>query len=324
MDCLEVIIKYPHIDRLDFEDYLNCNPDLKDAFDGDIERAKRHWQERGRFEGRSWKINNVDYEKVKKYIKDNVKCDNISARFNMITSLYNERNAERLQEYILTLKMNISNSLINRIYVFYDYSNGWNSEIMKLLCHENVSVIEYNGRPSFRDIFEFSNIIGQGKWIVCNGDIVPSLDFQRLPVEWPKKNGNNSLLSITRWEFISEDEMSIFNLGGKIPNILSQDTWVYESPLNYPSELNQVKIGEMLCDSNLNYLFKLHNLPIYNPCLDLRTFHIHFQNARSYKSGDMSNKLFKHSWTGYEDFFELIRQDKTAPCVEACRLEDIK
>jgi hypothetical protein len=251
----------------------------------------------------------------------------------MITSLYNEKNSDRLKEYLLALNLNIFNQLINRIYVFYDYSNGCNYEIEKLMSHEKVSVIEYNGRPSFRELFEFSNIIGSGKWIVCNGDIVPSLDFGKLLTrEWPKKNGNNIILSITRWEFVSEDDISIFHLGGRMPNVLSQDTWVYEAPLNYPSELNQVRMGEMLCDSNLNYLFKLHNLSIYNPCLDLRTFHIHFQNARSYVSSDTSKKMFNFSWAGHEGetwkdtiqrIINLMETEPTAPCVEACRLESI-
>jgi hypothetical protein len=131
------------------------------------------------------------------------------------------------------------------------------------------------------------------------------------------------LLSLTRWEFVSEDDIGIFSLAGVVPNILSQDAWVYEAPFDYPSELKDVQLGTMLCDSNLSYFFKLNKFPIYNPCLDLRMFHIHFQNCRSYNMGDMSNRKFPYKWTGYHDF-ELIKDDPRAPCVEACRLEDIK
>lgn len=319
MDCL--VIKFPNSNRIDFQDYLDYNPDLKKAFGDDIIRAKYHWEGHGKYEGRSIKLKDVDYEKVEDFIRDEIACGSYGGQcFNMITSLYNETNPERLKEYILTLRLNIAHQYINRIYVFYDMSTGWNSEICDLCEKWNVSLIEYYGRPSFRELFEFSNIVGSEgeKWIVCNGDIVPSLDFGYFLT----RDFAGKMISLTRWEFISEDEMSVFNFGGRIPNILSQDTWVYETPLKYPKELKDVRMGTMLCDSNLNYLFKLHNLPIYNPCLDLRTFHIHFQNARSYSSGDMSNKLFEHHWTGYEDF-ELIRYEPTAPCVEPCRLEDI-
>jgi hypothetical protein len=293
-------------------------------FGNNIGRAKAHWQSTGRFEGRNFKLKNVDYDKVERFIGDDILWGHEGERFNIITSLYNESDSKRFKEYVLALKMNQRNTLINRIYVFYDIRKGgskwynflksWTSD-----ADGKISVIECYGRPSFADMFSFSNMVGTGKWIVCNGDIVVSSDFAKLmDIDLKGK-----LLSITRWELISEDDMSIFHLAGRMPNILSQDCWVYEAPLNFPIDLEKVKMGEMLCDSNLNYLFKLNKLPIYNPCLDLRTFHIHFQNARSYSSGDTSNKLFEHSWTGYEDF-ELIRYDSTAPCVEACRLEDIR
>jgi hypothetical protein len=316
------MIKYPDIDRIDFEDYLRSNPDFAKAFGSDQVRARKHWHSNGRFEGRNFRLKDVDYERVEKFVLDDIRCGSYSGPdFNMITSLYNEEDPQRLQEYALTLKLNIRHQLINRIYVFYDMSNGWNSELGSLFDNHKVSLIEYYGRPSFRELFEFSNIVGyEGcNWIVCNGDIVPSWDFCRLAIH---ERLAGKMMSVTRWNLMSEDKLSIFSLGGKIPNILSQDTWVYQTPLKYPEELKDVRMGEMLCDSNLNYFFKVYNLPIFNPCLDLRTFHIHFQNCRSYSPGDQSKKLFPHSWAGHEDF-ELIRHDPHAPSVEVCRLEDI-
>jgi hypothetical protein len=317
------LVKFPDSNRIDFQDYLDSHEDLKKAFGDDIWQARMHWENNGKFEGRSVKLKNIDYEKVEDFIVDKISVGSWGGPFlNMVTSLYNEENPDRLKEYVLALKMNIRNQLIDRIYVFYDMSNGWNSEIGRLLEDYKVSWIEVYGRPSFRDLFEFTNIVGDGlTWMVCNGDIVPSWDFCRVAC---LDDLGDRMLSITRWEFISENEMSVFSLGGRIPNILSQDSWVYQTPLKYPEELRKVKMGTMLCDSNLNYLFKKHNLPIYNPCLDLRTFHIHFQNARSYSPGDMSNKLFPYTWKGCEDFVEETRYEPDAPCVEACRLEDIK
>ena len=58
-----------------------------------------------------------------------------------------------------------------------------------------------------------------------------------------------------------------------VDNIFSHDTWVFKSPMKYPIHIN-IHLGEMFCDSYLNY--KLSKIPYkcYNLSKDINCLHI--------------------------------------------------
>ena len=288
------MIKYPNPSRVDFEDYLNSYPDLQQAFGNDVNKARAHWRTNGRFEGRHIRLLDIDYKKIEQYVTKTYHKRHNDLSFNILTSLYADKNPHRAEEYKLALQLNLENPHVNQVHVLWDNHGG---EIEHYIPpHEKMTVTSHDGRPSFKTLFEYCNSQEtHALWCVCNGDIVVTDDIHKLqPI-----NMNNNLLALTRWEFVSETDISIFHEHER-PNKYSQDTWCFKSPILVPSELELIHMGEVACDSKLSDVYKHYQREIYNPCVDIKTLHMHMQNSRT-QTYDVAN-------AGY---------------VEHCRLENI-
>lgn len=269
------MIKYPEHSRIDFEDYLKSYPDLQQAFGSDVNKAKQHWITNGRFEGRHIRLQDIDYKKIEQHVTETYHnhCNDLSV--NILTSLYLDKNPQRAEEYKLALRLNLKNSHVGHIHVLWDSNNGDIEHFVE--PHEKLTVIPFNGRPSFKTLFDYCNTQElHALWCVCNGDIVITDDIHKLQ----SINMNNNLLALTRWEFVSETDISIFHEHER-PNKYSQDTWCFKTPVLVPSELELIKMGKVACDSHLSNVYKHYQQFIYNPCMDIKTLHIHLQNSRT-------------------------------------------
>jgi hypothetical protein len=177
-------------------------------------------------------------------------------------------------EYKLALELNLKNKCIKHIYVIWDDSTGNYQDYFPQ--HDKVTVINYNNRPSFQYMFNLCNeILNQELCCLCNGDIVLTGDISKLK----SLNMRDKLLSLTRWEFVSEKDIEIFNYNGE-PNIYSQDTWIFKTPVTVPGELELIQIGTVNCDCKLTKIYKHYQFDMYNPCMDIKTLHLHLQNTR--------------------------------------------
>tara|TARA_R110002167_G_scaffold21345_2_gene77733 strand:+ start:941 stop:1816 length:876 start_codon:yes stop_codon:yes gene_type:complete len=281
------MIKYPDLNRIDFNDYLKSYPDLRQEFGNNVNMAKRHWIINGRFEGRFVKLNNINYKYIKHYITETYHSHHNKTSVNILTSLYVDKNPLRAKEYKLALQLNLKNPHVNHVYVFWDNPGDGTGIGHFLPKHEKLTIIPHRGRPSFKTLFELCNSRADSKlWCVCNGDIVITDDIHKLQ----SINMNNKLLALTRWEFISETDISIFHEHER-PNKYSQDTWCFKSPILVPSELELIRMGEVACDSKLSDVYKHYQREIYNPCMDIKTLHMHMQNSRT-QSYDVVNAGF--------------------------------
>jgi hypothetical protein len=288
------MIKYPEPTRVDFKDYLNSYPDLQQAFGNDTSKARQHWINNGRFEGRHIRLQNIDYKKIEQHVTGIYHNHYNDLSVNILTSLYVDKNPLRAEEYKLALQLNLKNPHVNHVHVLWDNCGG---EIEHYIPpHEKLTVTSHGGRPSFKTLFEYCNSQEtHALWCVCNGDIVVTDDIHKLQ----SINMNNNLLALTRWEFISETDISVFHEHER-PNKYSQDTWCFKSPILVPSELELIYMGQVACDSKLSDVYKHYQHGIYNPCVDIKTLHMHMQNSRT-QTYDVAN-------AGY---------------VEHCRLENI-
>lgn len=310
-------IKYPDANRVDFLDYLNSYADLQRAFGRSVNSARAHWLDCGRFEGRNIKIKYVDYNLVETYIKENfTNFNNTSQKVNLITSLYDEPDPVRRQEYIYALKLNIQNPLIEKIYIFYEPSladpdGGTKTyhddvELTTIMEHQKVEVIHFYERPSFDDLINYSNTKPQGIWMISNADIIHTPDIEKIF----KINLHNKLLALTRWDFVSETEITPYHAFDRV-NTISQDTWIYKTPLQYPDSLVKYKLGELACDCFISRDFKQHDIHVYNPCMDIKTLHLHFQNSRTQDYSETSQKILETQF------------NNVWPTVSVCDINDI-
>ena len=269
------MIKYPDVSRVDFEDYLRSYPDLQHAFGNDVTKAKQHWVTNGRFEGRHIRLLDMDYKKIEQYVTKTYHEHHNDLSVNILTSLYLDENPHRAEEYKLALQLNLKNPHVNHVYVLWDNCGGKIDHYIK--PHEKLTVLSHDGRPSFKTLFEYCNTQERhALWCVCNGDIVITDDVHKLQ----SINMNNNILALTRWEFVSETDISVFHEHER-PNKYSQDTWCFKTPVLIPSELELINMGKVACDSHLSNVYKHYQQFIYNPCIDIKTLHVHLQNSRT-------------------------------------------
>jgi hypothetical protein len=287
--------KYPDPERIDFFDYICSYSDVQDfskcELGYSVKLAKKHWLDLGRYQCRHIKFKNVDYSELESYILENHMPVNSIKKINVVTSMYYEKDEKRLEEYQLALKLNIMNPAIGSIVVFYEPKNGEKFEDI-YPTSSKVSIINCNQRPSFGEIFDYTNK-KPGLWVIANADIFLSNDFS----VFQSFDFKNKLIALTRWDFISEKEISTFNYLGK-PNEYSQDAWIYKSPISYPQPVSDIGLGQILCDSNICHLFSIDGYSILNPCNDIKILHIHLQNSRkqSYEGlNGAKEKMFKGS-----------------------------
>ena len=284
------LIKYPDDSRIDYDYYIATNKDIKNIQNINIEIAKNHWLKYGQYEGRMYKLLDVDYNIIKNYIKDFTNNSyTASIFFILIINLYNETNHLRIKEYLLTLQSNLKNPHITQIIIYYDTSKDddnnyiYNFIIDQININNNIKLILCTERPSFKELFEIANNNNNNNnnnnYIISNADIIHTCDLEKLNTI----NLDNKLIALTRWEFIEETKIVPMNMYNYV-HTWSQDTWIFNKTINLHinqiQELNNIYIGTVRCDSKINYYLKLTNIDIKNYCIDIRTVHMHLQGCR--------------------------------------------
>lgn len=292
---IQQYIKYPTPESVDFENYLETYPDLNTMCRGNTHKAQQHWMLYGRHEGRNIKLKNINYDNIVKYIEsisNNTLPPKGENHITLTTSLYNEITTERVKELCICLKHNINCQYIHAINIHYDIStNGIPGEFKEYFDNEKVNLIPCSGRPTFETLFYNSPY--KDLHVVCNGDIVITDDILKIDI----KKLNQAVICLTRWEFISDNEICIFHANNNI-NTISQDTWIHSKSIPYIKEFKNIYLGTNACDCIVGNLLRENNITPVNPCIDIRTLHIHLQNQRSNTcdTQHISNELFAGEW----------------------------
>lgn len=208
--------------------------------------------------------------------------------YNFIFSLYNETNISRAIELLYCLKENLNVESIRNYYILLEKSTNkkyFIKEILLFLIKRNNSIkihdIEY--RPTYNYIFNFVNNNIEGTIIMANSDIVfdNSLDIL-------KDLNDDQFISLTRYNVINgNSELIKFEHNGNV-NILSQDTWIFKSPMKYKLN-NDMNLGTFYCDSYMNYVLSKSQYKCFNLYNDIISLHI--QNSLSESQLIQNNEL---------------------------------
>ncbi len=187
--------------------------------------------------------------------------------FQLITTYYKANEPEREAENIQCLLNNLNHPLIERVHLFLQTEYVPNiPENAKLLY------IEHGRRPTFSELFEFGNKIGNNEVIkiVANSDIYFD-ETLKLASDALNRWG---ILALTRWDLKEDNSFEFYN------NFKSQDVWIYKKQIK--SDIGCYHIGRHGCDNRLVYEFKSKNYKIANPSLTIKTIHIHQSALRPY------------------------------------------
>ncbi len=210
-----------------------------------------------------------------------VRIYNQERKFKLLTTLYNEQEPKRIEEYIHCIEQNISHAAIDEIHIFYDtFKDNDNTQILNYLRSRKKEVsdklhIKYvEGRVTYEDFFSYANqnfSSRNSRVIVCNADIyfndtLFSLDDYLL---------NDKFLVLTRWDVLPDASLQLMYQDNKLPNYLTADAWIFETPLNLDFYC-KYHLGTWFCDSFFNTQVQHSSLQVFNPCFDVQACHLHW------------------------------------------------
>lgn len=201
-----------------------------------------------------------------------------SKKFTLITTLYNETNAERIQEYMYCLEQNLAHPLIDTIHVIYDTTkDNVDNKIFNYLQNKKITISLVDKRPSYGFCFNVANrLYPNRKIILSNADIY----FNETLTLLTGYNLTNKFLAITRWD-ITKDGRLEQNFWHGEPVTCSQDVWIFNAPIKRFTK-DHFQIGTQHCDGQIAYQAQKAHLKVINPCLSIQCCHLHLSEIRNY------------------------------------------
>jgi hypothetical protein len=217
-------------------------------------------------------------------------------KFKLITTLYNETNPIRAQEYIACLEKNLQHQDIDDICVLYDTSkdsqNSTDNYVYTFSKNNRIKIVTIHDRPTYGYCFDIANtLFPNSNIILSNADIYFNQTLSLLN----NYNLANKFLVLTRWN-ITPAGLKIFKqyCRGEFQQLwseLSQDVWIFQTPIkHFPKD--DFKLGTMQCDSFIAYQATISGLTVLNPCLSIQCCHLHLSGIRNY------NPLIDNQGTG--------------------------
>lgn len=231
---------------------------------------------------------------VKTYTQEGYKTETLDAKCNasfiLITTLYNETNSKRRQEFITCIDHNCAHPLIETVHVLYDTAKDNDANILlDYLKSKDVVITYVEGRPTYGMCFYIANQrYPNKKIIVCNGDIYFNDTLQYL-IDYDL---TGKFLALTRWEEWSDGSISPYHRGQKGRRRFgretrdSQDAWIFQTPLRTFVK-DDIRMGLPLCDCRIAYHAKEVGLHVFNPCRTIQCIHVHRSGNRSYTHQDL-------------------------------------
>ena len=238
-------------------------------------------------------------------------------KYILLTSLYDEKDSNRLKEYLKCLDYHKANEYIEEIVIFYEETNG---NVKQYLVDTTIIIIDR--RPTFRDFFNYCNEhyrVGQ-RCIITNADIFfhPNRSLNLLE----DIDLTNKVLTVTRYNqakqiklphpsITLETEYGILKTQNN--NGCSIDTWIFQCPITLDFKADYM-LGTVRCDSSLNHQLKISKTyEPYNPCLDFISIHEHqgwhpdkYKLVKDIDNKQYSLKEFDKLNYGRKDFYARI------------------
>jgi hypothetical protein len=208
--------------------------------------------------------------------------------FILMTTLYNEKNDIRKNEFLYTLEKNINSGNFEKIIIFFEKLENecFISELVNRIGSQLVEIVPINSRPSFSFLFGYANqnYIGK-KVVISNADIYFDNSLKKID----NKYLYNSLVSLNRYDLVNliESKARMMKCGIEKKRrfySFSADSWIFLSPIHV--KISDVFLmGTMFCEKFINNFIQ-HKITIKNPSLDVKSFHVHNSEIRNYKFED--------------------------------------
>jgi len=201
--------------------------------------------------------------------------------FVLITTLYNEQDTERIEEYIACLEKNLTHPGIDTVHVLYDTAKDTDNNYMHDVLLSSSARISYRtGRPTYGECFAVANALYPGKRIIiANADIY----FNATLFVLDHYDLTNKFLALSRWNVQKDGSIKPYIWPNGQQAIAPQDAWIFRSPL-IPFIDDVIQLGTHHCDGRIAYEAQRMGLEVSNPCLTIQCCHLHLSGIRNYEA----------------------------------------
>ena len=207
----------------------------------------------------------------------------------LITQYYNPSQTKRRREVTACLQANLANPLVDRV-ILLNESAG----LVQPSAHPKITEVVIGHRLAYADVLRW--IADQPEDAIvafANADIF--LDTETTKLLWSVDLADK-FLALLRWEVTGTDEAAraAAKLFGPRPD--SQDTWVVDAasvrrafPDGVPPSF-EIPFGKGGCDNAITVEMLRKKFQVANPAVNLRTFHYHTSQVRTYDPKDIVDR----------------------------------
>ncbi len=198
---------------------------------------------------------------ISKVIKpDGVKWSKQSGRVALFTSYFEQKFGDRQRELRKVMELNIACQSIDLI---YNLGHPW----------ENEKVVNLPGydRPTYAQFIKEMQAVEADYYILANSDIYFTSEIEEIK----SLQMDGKVLCLSRYDITSGGFAKLFDYEW------TQDTWIWKGK---PKTLQNVDftMGLPACDNRMAYEIAQAGLKPVNPSKDIKTYHLHLTNKRSY------------------------------------------
>jgi hypothetical protein len=193
---------------------------------------------------------------------------------NLWTSYYDCKDETHQKEILRAIELNCENPKIDKIYLL--------CELDYPIKHSKVKCVKVESQPTYKTFIDyFQTFFDDDYNIIINSDIVLDYDttdlFKTIPEGTVYALSRYEVDDNTYYEPIESWKTSLFYY----PHY-SQDTWGFYKTSLDTSKFN-IFMGAAGCDNIITYLLDSQSISLINPCLSIKTYHIHSSTVRNYK-----------------------------------------
>ena len=203
------------------------------------------------------------------FLSDNKNNNNKKLKVNVYFNYFEAKTEKRVDEIKYCLQKLIDNKKVDRVYLLcsdeYDY---W-------LDKKIVKIDMFNVQPTFNDVFNIVNFNTKNDDlnIILNSDCYINEDGIQLVLDNIKQR---MVYCLSRWNInsLTPFKSEHYDLD------CSQDAWIFLGEMdNLKSDF---KMGMPGCDNAIAYEFENAGYQILNPSKDVKVYHYHFSDIRTY------------------------------------------
>ena len=188
---------------------------------------------------------------------------------HLFVSYYPCGNPQRNQELELCLRLNTQNQLFTKIFIINEAD-----PVPSFVPQSDRIMVLNKQRLTFSGFFAIANRYTDEETIniLINSDIVIGENFDHLVF------GLRQAMCLSRYEIDGEGRTRVVVGGG------SHDCWIWRGEIS--ETMGRFYMGKFLCDGVLAHEFYINGYMLKNAMRDLKVYHVHLTNYRTYSTVD--------------------------------------